>query len=269
MDADEFSPRQQLECADRLGGRAGQHREPEFGVLLSGPHEFMSVRLDSRGYPDQDPGPLGACRWAIEQSAQSGDLVKGVDHDAAHPAGQGVGQLLFRLVVAMEDQPVRRHSRREGDVQLTPRRDIKVHALFMSQPGHRLAEEGLGGVGHPLSPGRHRLTAGATQVVLVVDEEGCPELGGQVEQIDIADPQMPVPLNGRSQGQQSSLDRCRGHGDIYRHGRAGYGSPCCPWDWTRTPQTTIVPCSCPRSSADRAPASGAGGAGSSPAGGAL
>ena len=95
MDADEFSPRQQLECADRLGRRAGRHREPEFGVLLSGPHEFMSVRLDSRGYPDQDPGPLGACRWAIEQSTQSGDLVKGVDHDAAHPAGQGVGQLLF------------------------------------------------------------------------------------------------------------------------------------------------------------------------------
>ena len=60
----------------------------------------------------------------------------------------------------MEDQPGRGHSGREGDVQLATRRDIKVHALFMSQPGHRLAEEGLGGVGHPLSPGRHRLTAG-------------------------------------------------------------------------------------------------------------
>ena len=96
----------------------------------------------------------------------------------------------------MEDQPVRRHSRREGDVQLTPRRDVKVHALFMSQPGHRLAEEGLGGVGHPISPGRHRLTTGATQVLFVVDEEGCPELGGQVEQIDIANSQMSVPLNG-------------------------------------------------------------------------
>src|SRR6202035_275241 len=107
------------------------------------------------------------------------------------------------------------------------------------------------------------------QVVLVVDEEGSPDLGGQVEQIDIATPQMPVPLNGRSQGQQSSLDRCRGHGDICWHGKAGYGRPCCSRDWTRTPQTTIVPCSCPRSSADRAPASGAGGAGSSPAGGAF
>ena len=61
---------------------------------------------------------------------------------------------------------------------------------------------------------------------------------------------------------------------VHRHGDAGYGSIRLPGEGgegARCLATTIVPCfvTPARSSADRAPASGAGGAGSSPAGGAL
>jgi hypothetical protein len=100
---------------------------------------------------------------------------------------------------------------------------------------------------------------------------GGAELRRQVEQVDAADPQMPVGPTAAVRG-----SRCRSTGAVAtswsvgmvkqdtaasaRPGRGGETLGC------RT--TTIVPCSRPRSSADRAPASGAGGAGSSPAGGA-
>ena len=59
-------------------------------------------------------------RRRLEQATQPGDLVEGVDHDAPHPVLESRGQLLFRLVVAVEDQLGGRHAGGEGDVELAP-----------------------------------------------------------------------------------------------------------------------------------------------------
>jgi hypothetical protein len=56
-------------------------------------------------------------------------------------------------------------------VQLAAGRHVEVHPLLVDQPGHGEAQERLGGVGHPVAEGRHRLAAPGTEVVLVVDEE--------------------------------------------------------------------------------------------------
>ncbi len=154
-------------------------------------------------------------------------------------------------------------------MELAARCHIEVHALLIGQTGHGPAEKRLGGIGHPLPPGLDRRPAGLTEVELVVDEEGRAELGRQVEQVDIAHPEMPVGVDGGRPGQQLPLHGGTGHFLVRRHGIAGYGSHRRGRDARTGRQTTLVPCSCPRSSADRAPASGAGGAGSSPAGGAI
>ena len=51
------------------------------------------------------------------------------------------------------------------------------------------AEEGLGGIGHALAEGGHRLCAAGPQVGLVVDEDRGAELGGQVEEVAAPDAQ--------------------------------------------------------------------------------
>ena len=104
---------------------------------------------------------------------------------------------------------------------------------------------------------------------LVVDEEGRAEFGREVEQVDIPHPEVPIGVDGGRPRQQLPLHGGTGNFLVRRHGIAGYGSHRQGRDAHIGQQSTLVPCSCPRSSADRAPASGAGGAGSSPAGGAL
>jgi hypothetical protein len=86
----------------------------------------------------------------------------------------------------VEDQLGGRHAGGEGDVELAPRGHIEVHTLLIGQAGHGAAEERLGGIGHPVPPGLDGRPAGLAQVVLVVDEQRRPELGGQVEQVDIS-----------------------------------------------------------------------------------
>ena len=160
-----------------------------------------------------------------------------------------------------------------------PGRDVEPHALLVGQPGHRQAQEGLGGVGDAVAPGRDRLAAARPEVVLVVDEQRRAELLGQLEDVDAADVEVALLVHERAARQEVALQGCGRDVVVRRHGDAGYGSLRALHarrDRRRCLGTTIVPCSCvgagtarPRSSADRAPASGAGGAGSSPAGGAI
>ncbi len=163
---------------------------------------------------------------------------------------------------------------RERHVELATGRDVEVHALLVGQAGHGAAQEGLGGVGDAVAPGRDRLPAGVAQVLLVVDEERGAELLDELQEVDAADVEVaPLVDRGRTR-EEMPLQRCGGDIVVRRHGEAGYGSirPSREsGEGHRQVPSTIVPCSCnsrPRSSADRAPASGAGGAGSSPAGGA-
>ena len=140
------------------------------------------------------------------------------------PRGQRGAELLLRLVVAVQHQPFGRHPGRQGDVELPARRDVELHALLVGQTGHGPAQEGLGGIGHPVAPGVDGLPAGAAQVVLVVDEERRAELGRQVQQVDPAHPQVPVRSpTSAVRGSSAALHRRRGHHGVGRHGHAGYG----------------------------------------------
>ena len=98
-----------------------------------------------------------------------------------------------------------------------------MHTLLIGQAGHGAAEERLGGIGHPVPPGPDGRPAGLAQVVLVVDEQRRPELGGQVEQVDISHAEMPVLAHGGRPGQQFPLDGVGGDGVLGGHGQAGYG----------------------------------------------
>ena len=176
----------------------------------------------------------------------------------------------------MEDEPLGRDAGRQGDVQLAAGCHVEVHAFLVGQLGHGSAQEGLGGVGHAVAPGGHGLSAGLTQVILVVDEERGPELLGQVEEVDATHVEMALAVHLGRPRQQMPLQRRRGDVVVHGHGAAGYGTiPPAPGDQDPPATTATIVLSRdvrmatrPRSSADRAPASGAGGAGSSPAGGA-
>ncbi len=170
------TPGHELECGDGLRGGTRGHREAELGVLLPGAHELVRVRLDTGGDPDEDLRAVRAGWAGLEKAPEPGDLVEGVDDDPADAMLQRRGQLVGRLVVAVQDEPIRRDTGGERDVELTAGSHIEVHALLVGQPGHGAAQERLGGVGDAVAPGRDGLAAGLAQVVLVVDEQRRPEL---------------------------------------------------------------------------------------------
>ena len=168
------------------------------------------------------PVPHG--RGRLQQAAQPGDLVEGVDHDAADAVLERGGQLARRLVVAVHDEALRRHTGRERDVELAARRDVEVHALLVGQAGHGPAQEGLGGVRDAVAPGGHRLPAGLAQVVLVVDEQRRAEFLGQLEQVDTPDMEVALLVDGGRAREQTALRSGGGDVVVGRHGSAGYGS---------------------------------------------
>ncbi len=174
---------------DGTGGGPRRQSEPELGVLLAGADELVGVDLDPRGDAGQHlraPTAPAARRPRDRPRARVGrppgldavDLVEGVDDDAPDPDRQRGGQLLGRLVVAVQDEAVGGHAGGEGHVELAAGGDVEAHALLVGQAGHGHAQERLGGVGHAVAPGRHRLAAGGAQVGLVVDEQrACRGLG--------------------------------------------------------------------------------------------
>ena len=109
-------------------------------------------------------------------------------------------------------------------MELASGRDIEVHALFVGQAGHGTAQEGLGGVGHAVTPGGDGLTAGLAQMVLVVDEERRAEFLSQLQQVDTADVEVPPLVDRCRSRQELPLQRCGRDIVVGRHGKAGYGS---------------------------------------------
>jgi len=215
---------QELEGGDRLRRSARGDGEAELGVLLPGAHELVGVCLDARRHPDEDPRPGRGRRGRLQQAAETGHLVEGVHDDAADAVLEGGGQLARRLVVAVQDEALRGHAGRERHMELATGRDVEVHALLVGQPGHGPAQEGLGGVSDAVPPGRHSVPAGTAQVVLVVDEQRGPELLGQFQEVDAADVEVALLVDGGGAREEVALQGCGGDVVIRRHGDAGYGS---------------------------------------------
>src|SRR5581483_4777348 len=123
-------------------------------------------------------------------------------------AGQRRGQLLVRLVVAVEDDAGRREAGREGDVELAAGGDVEVEAFLGYQPDHRPAKEGLSGVGHAVgAESGDVLPAANPQVGLVVDEQRRTEPLGQLAHVAAADRQPAAGRDGGGGGQEPQVDR--------------------------------------------------------------
>ena len=190
----------------RLRRCARRQAEPELRVLLAGAHELVGVRLDARRHAHEDRD--GAAGTAVPRhGAEPVQLVERVDDDPADARLHGAAQLRGVLVVAVQHQPVGRHAGGQGGVQLAAGRHVEAHALFVHEPRHRRAQERLGGVGHAFAPGRRACRQRAPQMGLVVDEHRGPVLGGQRQQVDTADGDVPVGADGGAVGEQARPDR--------------------------------------------------------------
>ena len=80
----------------------------------------------------------------------------------------------------------------------------------MGEARNGAAQKGLGGVSDAVAPGRHRLAAGVTKVVLVVDEERRPELPRQFEKVDATDVKVAVVVDGGGPREELALQGRRG-----------------------------------------------------------
>ena len=170
VDAAEAQRLRRRDARDRVGGRAGGHREPELRVVGPGLDELVGVGFDAGCDPHQ--------HVAAEADAfQPVDLVGGVGDDAADAGVTRHRDLGVALVVAVHHQAFGREAGVEGDVQLATGGDVEVQTLLGHEPRHRRAEERLARVRHVL--GAELLDVGAApaaQVGLVVDEERGAEL---------------------------------------------------------------------------------------------
>ena len=143
MQADELDSRRALCSGYRTEGVTIAQIETELGVVLPGSDELVCVRLHTRGDAQCDPR---LARALARKRLQPVEFVETVDVDVVYSGGNRVSKLGETLVVAVEDATVGRHTGRQSNIEFARRGDIEHQALFVSEPRHRLAEKGLGGI---------------------------------------------------------------------------------------------------------------------------
>ncbi len=147
-------------------------------------------------HPAQQDGRAAPRRRGhfVEQA----QLVRVVDHDAAHAHDESVAQLAGRLVVAVQADGRRGDAARQRHVQLAARDDVEAQPLLaqdVTQPG---SEIGFGGVvykvmiaGVVVNEGVGIGAAGGADGLLIVDVEGRPEARGKLGHVDAAQHEAP------------------------------------------------------------------------------
>ena len=132
---------------------------------------------------------------------ESFDLAEGVDDDSAHACFQGHLQFGDRLVVPVKHKSISRDPCGKGDVQFATGGNIEGHAFHVGEPCHRGAHERFGRVCHPVWERGHCLPAAGPQLGLVVDEQRCPVLVRQCDEIAAANGEPTVRGNDGAVGE--------------------------------------------------------------------
>ena len=186
---------EQLEAGqpgDALDQR-GRLAERDAELRLSAARVDRRVRQPRHGRVDADQDPLAAGPEAHEPV----DVVGVVDDDQADAGGQRVGDVAVALGVAVQQDVRRVEPGRQRDRELARGGDVAAEPLARQDPQQRRAGQRLGGEvhlgGRVAGAERVAVLAGAlAQALLVEDEGGRPELGGDVGEGAPADAQAPV-----------------------------------------------------------------------------
>jgi hypothetical protein len=100
-------------------GVSGGEGEAELLVLVRGGDELVGVCLDAdRGADQHRHGRASGSHPGSGQWQQPVDLVEGVDHDVPDPGVHGEPQLVDRLVVAVQRDPLGREAGGQREAQL-------------------------------------------------------------------------------------------------------------------------------------------------------
>ena len=180
--------------ADALEGEVLAHGEAELRVLATGADVLVGVGLNAGGdahvhvlHHAEAPGDL----------VHAGQLDAGIKHDAPHAGGDGLFQLVGRLVVAVDEHALHGEVYRAGAGQLAAARHIQAQPLGLGDAHHFLVQERLRRVNdvgilvaaaEGLAVGLHAVT----QVGLVEHVERGALLAGQLYHVDAADEQVVV-----------------------------------------------------------------------------
>ncbi len=167
----------------------------------------MGMDMQSRSDPNQDLGTvsvaavlasmvvrpgMGSTTPHGQKAVQAFNLAEGIDDDSPHPGVERRGQLLVRLVVAVQQQIRGRDTGPQRQGQLAAGGHVEPHALLVRHPGHGPTEKGLGGVVGTPGEGPHGLAAAAAKVFLVVHEQGGAELFSQPHRVHLTQHQLPL-----------------------------------------------------------------------------
>ena len=153
----------------RVARAPARDREAELLVLVRGGDELVGVRLDAHGEPDHHRHRRAALAG---HGVEPGDLVQRVEHDVADARLDRRDQLVDRLVVAVEGDPLRREARPQRDGQLAAAAHVQAQPLVGDPAGHLRAQERLGRVVHrPRAERGGELRRARPEVGLVDDEQ--------------------------------------------------------------------------------------------------
>ena len=219
MQADELELGVGEHLAHRVGRVPRSEGEAELLVLHPGRHRRVRLRVDARGNPDQHP--LAPSR----QGGEANDFRGRVDHDPPDAVTDRGLQVIRRLGVPVQHDPVSGEPHRTGHGEFARRAHVQRQALLGDPFGHGAAQERLGGVGDLRAGQRVGVgPAPGPDVGLVEDVGGRAVPRGQRAQPQAADRDVAVgfqPRRARPQvsGQAVQADRVwRGRGAVPQSG---------------------------------------------------
>ncbi len=220
VEAEQVQPRRRQRAPDRRRRPVAENRQPELRVGDPRLPVLVRVRLHAGVEAQQDrDAPAPAPGGLLAEGDQPVEFERVVDDDPPDPRLDRQPQLLRPLVVAVEDDPLRREAAAQRQPQLAARHHVEPQPLLAQDRQDRRAEVGFGGVddlGRRVVVGEGGAVAAAAVADrrLVVDVERRPPLAGQRDEIDAVNREVArrVGAGGERPEHRISSPACSRHG---------------------------------------------------------